>query len=49
MEGMMVTSDLTNTPGFSAPNTAIDTAAGGRVTSTSSTPRQMQFALKYEF
>ena len=41
--------NLTNTPSFNAPNTAIDTAAGGRVTSTSSTPRQMQFALKYEF
>jgi hypothetical protein len=41
--------NLTNTPSFSAPNTAIDTAAGGRVTSTASTPRQMQFALKYEF
>ena len=40
---------MTNTPSFNAPNTAIDTAAGGRVTSTASTPRQMQFALKYEF
>jgi hypothetical protein len=41
--------NLTNTASFNAPNPAIDTAAGGRVTSTSSTPRQMQFALKYEF
>src|SRR5712691_9282464 len=41
--------NVTNTPSFNAPNTAIDTAAGGRVTSTSSSPRQMQFALKYEF
>ncbi len=41
--------NLTNTPSFNAPNTAIDNAAGGRVTSTSSTPRQMQFALNYEF
>jgi hypothetical protein len=41
--------NLTNTPSFNAPNSAIDTAAGGRVTSTASTPRQMQFALKYEF
>ena len=41
--------NLTNTPSFNAPNTAIDTAAGGRVTSTASSPRQMQFALKYEF
>ena len=32
-----------------APNTAIDTTAGGRVTSTASSPRQMQIALKYEF
>lgn len=41
--------NLTNTPSFNAPNTAIDTAAGGRVTSTASTPRQLQFALKFEF
>ena len=41
--------NVTNTPSFNAPNTAVDTAAGGRVTSTSGSPRQMQFALKYEF
>lgn len=41
--------NLTNTPSFNAPNTAIDTAAGGRVTSTASAPRQIQFALKYNF
>ena len=41
--------NLTNTASFNAPNTTIDTAAGGRVTSTASTPRQMQFALKYDF
>ncbi len=41
--------NLTNTPSFNAPNSAVDTAAGGRVTSTSSSPRQMQFALKYDF
>ena len=41
--------NLTNTPSFNAPNTAIDTAAGGRVTSTASTPRQMQFALEVRF
>jgi hypothetical protein len=41
--------NVTNTASFNAPNSAIDTAAGGRVTSTASTPRQMQFALKYEF
>lgn len=41
--------NLTNTPSFNAPNSAIDTTAGGRVTSTASAPRQMQFALKYDF
>jgi hypothetical protein len=41
--------NLTNTPSFNAPNSAIDTAAGGRVTSTASTPRQLQFAVKFEF
>ncbi|HYE75870.1 MAG TPA: TonB-dependent receptor [Blastocatellia bacterium] len=41
--------NLTNTPSFNAPNTAIDTAAGGRVTSTASLPRQIQFAVKYNF
>jgi hypothetical protein len=41
--------NVTNTSSFNAPNSAIDTAAGGRVTSTSSSPRQMQFALKYTF
>jgi hypothetical protein len=41
--------NLTNTPSFNAPNSAIDNAAGGRVTSTASAPRQMQFALKYDF
>jgi hypothetical protein len=41
--------NLTNTASFSAPNTNIDTAAGGVVTSDISTPRQIQFALKYNF
>jgi hypothetical protein len=41
--------NVTNTASFNAPNSAIDTAAGGRVTSTASAPRQMQFALKYDF
>jgi hypothetical protein len=41
--------NLTNTPSFGPPNTAIDTAPAGRVTSTLSQPRQIQFALKYNF
>ncbi len=41
--------NLTNTPSFSIPNTAIDTGTAGRVTSTFSAPRQIQFALKYNF
>ena len=34
---------------FNAPNNNVDVAAGGRVTSTSNVPRQIQFALKYNF
>ena len=41
--------NLPNTPYFSAPNTNVDVAAGGKVTSTSNTPRQMQMALKLTF
>jgi hypothetical protein len=41
--------NLTNTPSFSAPASAIGTAAAGRVTSTFSTPRQIQFGLKLSF
>jgi Carboxypeptidase regulatory-like domain/TonB dependent receptor len=41
--------NLTNTPSFGPPMTAIDTAQAGRVTSTLSQPRQIQFALKYNF
>jgi hypothetical protein len=41
--------NLTNTPSFNAPATAIDTATGGRVTSTFSTPRQVQLGLKFNF
>jgi hypothetical protein len=41
--------NVTNTPSFSAPNTAIDTASGGRGASAASLPRQIQFALKYNF
>ena len=41
--------NLTNTPSFSAPGTNIDVASGGIVLSTISTPRQIQFALKFNF
>ena len=41
--------NLTNTPSFNAPATAIDTATAGRVTSTFSTPRQVQLGLKFHF
>jgi hypothetical protein len=41
--------NLTNTASFGIPNTNIDTAAGGRVTNTVNNPRQVQFALKYNF
>jgi len=41
--------NVTNTASFNAPNTQVDTTAGGRVTGTASLPRQIQFALKYNF
>jgi carboxypeptidase family protein len=41
--------NVTNTASFNAPSTQIDTASGGRVTSTAGQPRQIQFALKYNF
>jgi hypothetical protein len=41
--------NLTNTPSFNAPATAIDTATAGRVTSTLSTPRPFQFGLRFNF
>jgi hypothetical protein len=41
--------NVLNSVYFSAPNTVIDTAAGGRVTSTSNQPRQIQLGLKYLF
>ena len=41
--------NLTNTPTFSIPNTAIDTTSGGFITNTVNTPRQIQFGLKYNF
>ena len=41
--------NMLNSVYFSAPNTNVDTAAGGRVTSTSNSARQVQFGLKYIF
>jgi len=41
--------NLTNSPSFSAPGTNVDTASGGVVTSTISTPRNIQFGLKLNF
>lgn len=41
--------NLTNSPTFNPPGTNIDTASGGLVTSTLSSPRNIQFALKLNF
>ncbi len=41
--------NLTNTASFNAPGSGIDTASGGKVTSASNSPRQLQFALKFTF
>jgi hypothetical protein len=41
--------NLANMASFSLPNTVVDTAAGGKVTSTSSSSRRLQFALKLTF
>jgi hypothetical protein len=41
--------NLSNTASFNAPNTTVDAAAGGTVTSTSVPSRDIQFALKYNF
>ncbi|HEY8997776.1 MAG TPA: hypothetical protein VIM60_07745, partial [Edaphobacter sp.] len=39
-----------NTVSFNAPsNVTIDSASAGQITSSSNTPRQIQFALKYNF
>jgi hypothetical protein len=41
--------NVTNTETFGIPATNIDIASAGIVTSSASTPRQIQFALKYNF
>jgi len=41
--------NLPNTPSFDTPATNIDSTQVGRVTSTSSLPRQIQFGLKFNF
>jgi hypothetical protein len=41
--------NLTNSPTFNPPGTTIDTASGGVVTSTISSPRNIQFGLKLNF
>jgi hypothetical protein len=41
--------NLPNSVYYSAPNSNVDVAAGGKVTSTSNVPRQIQFVLKYNF
>jgi hypothetical protein len=41
--------NTTNTPTFGIPATTTDTSSGGIVTSTANNPRQLQFALKYNF
>jgi hypothetical protein len=41
--------NLPNTPSFAAPNSVLDTGTVGRVTGTSTSPRQMQVAVKLTF
>jgi hypothetical protein len=41
--------NITNTPTFGIPSATVDTGTGGVVTSTANNPRQLQFALKYNF
>ena len=41
--------NVSNTTSFGAPNSTIDASAAGRITSATSAPRDIQFALKYNF
>jgi len=41
--------NLPNLATFGTPSTNIDSGTGGQITSTNNTPRQIQFALKYNF
>jgi hypothetical protein len=41
--------NLTNTPTFGIPNAATDTASGGVMTNSANNPRQLQFAVKFNF
>ena len=41
--------NLFNTPQFSDPGARLGSASFGRITSTKSPPRRLQFALKFNF
>lgn len=41
--------NIPNLTTFAAPNTNIDSTAGGQITTTGNTPRNLQLALKYNF
>ncbi len=41
--------NVSNTTSFGAPNSTIDASAAGRITSATNAPRDIQFALKYNF
>jgi hypothetical protein len=41
--------NLTNTPQFGLPNSAVGSPAAGTITSLVGNPRQIQFALRFAF